>query len=738
VNARLLILLAVIVALLPAGSANASFSGAAGRIAFTSDRAGAGTSEIYSAAPDGTDVKRLTWTDAFEQEPSWSPDGSRLAYETWVEGHNRVFVMNQDGTDQHAVLPLEGGSDDMQPSWSPDGTQIAFASTRGGGWKIWAMNANGSNLRQLSASFLTHPVWSPDGSRLAATTGNGPIVVFDTNGTHERQLTTPESGRYDEFPEWSPDGTKLVFAERTFDGTVSALYTVNADGTGKQALTGGDVADYSPSWSPDGTRIVFRRRPSTGGHFQLFTVAAAGGDAVPFLGSGANDMSPSWGSSTVSPASSPPQAPQVHILSPSNGGLYWFGLQVPAFYTCSSYVSVVVSCTGPLPSGAMLDLSFSGTRSFSVTAVDAEGRQATSTVTYTVFDFTPPTIALRTPADGASYELGSHVEVSYDCTDGVGGSGIRYCGGPLPSGAPLDTSRAGSFTFQVTAVDGTGNFSTATAHYDVADRTTPTITLRAPADGATYGLGDDVTVAFTCGDGGSLQSCTGTSPNGAKLDTGRLGTFTFQVTAVDVAGNASTATASYRIADLTPPSITIGTPADGSTYILDQPVAAGYSCNDQPGGTGVASCVGGVPAGAAVDTARVGGRTFTVTATDGAGNTARATSSYAVIYDFSGFFSPVAAFPTANPTKPGEAIPLKFSLHGNRGSDLFAFGSPTWTACDASAGTNPATGTLSYNASLDRYTFLVATDKSWAGTCRDLILTLRDGTAHRARFTFGK
>ena len=66
-NARLLVLLAVIVALLPAGSANASFPGAVGRIAFTSDRAGSGTSDIYSAAPDGTDVKRLTWTDTFEQ-----------------------------------------------------------------------------------------------------------------------------------------------------------------------------------------------------------------------------------------------------------------------------------------------------------------------------------------------------------------------------------------------------------------------------------------------------------------------------------------------------------------------------------------------------------------------------------------------------------------------------------------------------------------------------------------------
>ncbi len=98
-----------------------------------------------------------------------------------------------------------------------------------------------------------------------------------------------------------------------------------------------------------------------------------------------------------------------------------------------------------------------------------------------------------------------------------------------------------------------------------------------------------------------------------------------------------------------------------------------------------------------------------------------------------------AAFSTVNPVKAGEGIPLKFSLHGNRGSDVLAAGSPTWTPCDSpSGGLTAAAGTLSYNASVDRYTFLAATSKSWAGTCGDLTVTLRDGTTHQARFAFGK
>ena len=88
--------------------------------------------------------------------------------------------------------------------------------------------------------------------------------------------------------------------------------------------------------------------------------------------------------------------------------------------------------------------------------------------------------------------------------------------------------------------------------------------------------------------------------------------------------------------------------------------------------------------------------------------------------------------------KAGEGAPLKFSLHGDQGLAVLAPGSPGWTPCGAQDGPTPADGKLSYNGSNDRYTFLAATSKTWVGTCRDLVVTLRDGTIHRARFTFGK
>jgi hypothetical protein len=408
------------------------------------------------------------------------------------------------------------------------------------------------------------------------------------------------------------------------------------------------------------------------------------------------------------------------------------------YYTCNSQVSLVVSCNGSQPVAATLDTSSAGLHRFSVTATDVAGRQRTVTVIYTVLDFTAPTVSLTTPNDGANYEIGDNVTVEFACSDGAGGSGIQYCNATQPNATPLDTSRIGTFTFQAFALDQAFNGTTRTVTYRVVDSRPPSITIKTPADGASYGLGDHLTINYSCADSGSgIQSCTGTSSSGTDLDTSQTGSYSFRVTASDAAGNTTTTTTAYTIVDRTPPSIVITTPANGAVYTQDDAVTADYSCADQPAGSGLLSCNGDLAAGAHVDTSIVGGRTFTVTATDNANNTATKSSSYRVVYGFSGFSQPVAAFPTANPVKAGEAIPLKFSLHGNRGNDVLSASSTTWTPCGSSAGTTAA-GSLSYNASLDRYTFLAATNKAWAGTCADLTLSLRDGTTHQARFAFGK
>ncbi len=193
-------------------------------------------------------------------------------------------------------------------------------------------------------------------------------------------------------------------------------------------------------------------------------------------------------------------------------------------------------------------------------------------------------------------------------------------------------------------------------------------------------------------------------------------------------------------ADTTPPTISIFTPTDGSSWALGTLVNVAYRCDDGRDGSGVASCTAN-QAGDRLDTGSVGWHDFTVTARDNAGNLATRTNRYDVVWPFSGFGSPVANPPSLNNVNPGSEIPLRFSLGGPRGSDVVD--SVRWqtVSCDSFAATaspEPATATVAYAASLDRYTVQVATSKSWNGTCRRVSVSLRDGSAHDALFRFTK
>jgi hypothetical protein len=351
-----------------------------------------------------------------------------------------------------------------------------------------------------------------------------------------------------------------------------------------------------------------------------------------------------------------------------------------------------------------------------------------------------PQVFIESPADGSVFPQGANVQFGFFCTSDT--SFVVSCQGSQPLGSLIDTANAGTHTLSVTATDYDGRTTTATATYTVLDLTPPHVDFRVPADGATYDQGASLTYDYECADdpgGLGIQACipgNNVLP-GTPLDTHALGTFTFDVVAVDRGNHVTHQTIKYTIADRTPPVITINAPADGATYARGQQVWVSFSCDDGPYGSGVHGCNGDLPFGTLLDTSTLGSKTFSVDAYDHAGNESEATSSYSVVYGFGGFVSPSAPYPTSTSMKAGQSVPVKFSLTGDQGLTIFAPGSPAWTAC-GSSDSSPATGTLSYNASNDRYTYLATTGKSWAGTCRDLLVTLADGTVHTLRFTFTK
>jgi hypothetical protein len=161
----------------------------------------------------------------------------------------------------------------------------------------------------------------------------------------------------------------------------------------------------------------------------------------------------------------------------------------------------------------------------------------------------PPTASIATPSNGATYALGQAVKASYTCTEGGGGPGISSCAGPVANGSPIDTSSTGTHTFKVTATSSDGQTGTASVSYAVA--AAPSVTIAAPVSGARYIRGHSTVLAsFSCHEGASgpgLSSCTGTVPNGRRINTTAPGQHTFRVTAGSSDGQVTTATVRYRV-----------------------------------------------------------------------------------------------------------------------------------------------------------------------------------------------
>ncbi|MBD3292470.1 MAG: hypothetical protein GF393_06070, partial [Armatimonadia bacterium] len=148
------------------------------------------------------------------------------------------------------------GWPDRYPTWSPDGTQIAFAQERVGQGQadIYAMDSTGGSLTNLtnSTDHDTHPTWSPSGDRIAFETnrdGNGEIYSIYADGTGDTNLTNHSSEDID--PAWAPPGGngRIAFATSR-DGPDWELYTMSQDGSDPKRITDNNVWVTNPSWSP--------------------------------------------------------------------------------------------------------------------------------------------------------------------------------------------------------------------------------------------------------------------------------------------------------------------------------------------------------------------------------------------------------------------------------------------------------------------------------------------------------
>jgi len=242
---------------------------------------------------------------------------------------------------------------------------------------------------------------------------------------------------------------------------------------------------------------------------------------------------------------------------------------------------------------------------------------------------------------------------------------------------------------------------------------------------------DDGAALTTSLDGGPYRPLTNVPVSGDGLHV------------LDVRGSdGSTAIFAVPI-DTLPPTISLFSPVDGSYLLAGDTVNALYTCADAGSGLASGGCVGPVASGSPVDST-AGTKTFTVSATDAVGHTSSKSVTYQV-WPFTGFLNPVNNPPTLNVAKAGSAIPVKFSLGGNRGLNFLTAGSPASqkVTCDTGAPLDTVEQTvtagsssLQFDSTSNQYTYVWKTDSSWGGTCRELTLTFTNGDVRKAEFKF--
>jgi Tol biopolymer transport system component len=208
---------------------------------------------------DGSARFEVTHENLYTGPPVWSPNMNQIAFLVSTDTGNylsALYIVDANGENLHVIkddIPQES----WKISWSPDGSRIAFENDSVGyiNCSIYTINTDGTNLQRLTSNinYDRDPAWSHDGTKIAfsrrVVTENirtDQIFVMNSDGSNQHNITNTLT--YERVPCWSPDDNQIAFASNR-DGNLE-IYVMNADGSNQRNITNNPASDFDPSWAP--------------------------------------------------------------------------------------------------------------------------------------------------------------------------------------------------------------------------------------------------------------------------------------------------------------------------------------------------------------------------------------------------------------------------------------------------------------------------------------------------------